>query len=77
MAAISFPPLIENNEPEKKREWLHLQFSDGEITITFQTEGAGTYLTIKTENEEWAINPEELMEFAQWAEKICQAMDEQ
>lgn len=67
---------MENNE-EKKREWLHLQFSDGEITITFQTEGAGTYLTIKTESEEWAVNPEELIEFTQWANEICQAMDEQ
>lgn len=76
MAVISFPPLMENNE-EKKRNWLHLQFSDGEITITVQTEGAGAYLTIETTETEWPINPEELMAFAQWANEICQAMDEQ
>ncbi len=76
MAAISFPPLMENDE-EKKRNWIHLQFSDGEITITVQTEDAGSFLTIDFSGKEWAIDPEELMAFAQWAKKVCQAMDEQ
>ena len=67
---------MENNE-QKKRNWLHLQFSDGEITITIHTEGAGAYLTIETTEAEWAIDPEELMAFAQWAKETCQAMDEQ
>ena len=77
MAAISFPPLMENNE-QKKRNWLHLQFSDGDITVTIRTEGAGSYLVIElAETNEWAIDPEELMTFAQWAKETCQVMDEQ
>lgn len=70
---ITLPPLLDDDS--KSMKFYCVRFDSGGIAVEIIDEGGGAFLSIKTEDEPWRIDIEELRAFAEWAEIAIAAVD--
>ena len=67
------PPML--NDDSKLIQWYTIRFDSGGIAVEIIDEGGGAFLSIKTEDEPWRVEVEELRAFVEWAEAAIAAVD--
>lgn len=73
MRALTFPPLTEDNNSPMK--WLSVKFDSGLVSVEITDEGGGAFAVIET-SDQWRIEAEELLAFANWVAEAVAAVDE-